>query len=139
MRSPAGARRGSRYLPGTVDAVTELPVIETGSSRSSRWLRERRAKVALWLAVAEGILVVLDVIPAWLALVVAAAVLIVYFMWARDQSSATLREGFWVVAVWQALVALVPLLVVVVGTLALIAVGVIAAIALVALIADRRS
>lgn len=114
-------------------------MIDAGTSRSSRWLRDRRAKVALLLAVAEGLLVVLDVIPAWLALVVAVAVLLSYFTWARQQRSATLREGFWILAVWQALVALVPLLVVVVGTLALIAVGVIGAVALVALFADRRS
>jgi hypothetical protein len=118
--------------------MTELPVIEAGSSRSGRWLRGRRAKVALWLAVAEGLLVVFDVIPALLALAVAAAVLFVYFAWAREQRSESLREGFWILAVWQALVALVPLLVVVVGTLALIAVGVIGAVALVALFSDRR-
>jgi hypothetical protein len=117
--------------------VTELPAIEGGSSRGGRWLRGRRLKVALWLAVAEGLLVVFDVIPALVALGVAAIVLFVYFTWAREQRSATLREAFWILAVWQALVALVPLLVVVVGTLALIAVGVIGAIALVALFADR--
>jgi hypothetical protein len=118
--------------------VTELPVIEHGGNRSSRWLHERRLRVAAILAVLEGLLVVFDVVPAWLAILVAIAVLAVYFFWAREQRSATLREGFWIVAVWQAIVLLVPVLVIVVGTLALVAVAVIAVVALVALFADRR-
>ena len=70
-------------------------MIEAGSTRGSRWLRERRLKVAVALALVEGALVVFDVIPATLALLVAAAVLVTYFGWARRRRSATLREGFW--------------------------------------------
>jgi hypothetical protein len=118
--------------------VTEFPVLEHGGSRSSRWLHERRLRVAAILAVAEGLLVAFDVIPAWLAILLAIAVLAVYFGWAREQRSPTLRESSWIVAVWQAIVLLVPVLVIVVGSLALIAVAVIAVVALVALFADRR-
>jgi hypothetical protein len=118
--------------------MSELPAIEHGSTRGSRWLRERRLRVALGLALIEGLLVAVDVISALLAIVVAAAVLALYFGWARNQESATLRETAWVLAVWQAVVLLVPVLVVVVGTLALVAVAVIAVLALVALFADRR-
>jgi hypothetical protein len=118
--------------------VTDLPVIDHGTSRSSRWLQERRLKLALLLAVAEGLLVAVDRLSAWVAIVIAVAALAVYFAWAREQRSAALREAAWIVAVWQAIVLLVPILVVVVGTLALIAVGVIAVVALVALFADRR-
>jgi uncharacterized membrane protein len=118
--------------------VTELPVIEHGSSRRGGWLRERRLKLALGLAVAEGLLVAVDVIPALLAIIVAIASLALYFYWARGHSSGVLRETFWIVAVWQAIVLLVPVLAVIVGTLALVAVAVIAVIALVALFADRR-
>ena len=118
--------------------MTELPVIDHGSSRSGGWLRERRLKVALALAVAEGLLVAVDVIPALLAIVVAVGALALYFYWARGHRSGALREGFWIVAVWQAIVLLVPVLVVIVGTLALVAVGVIAVLALIALFADRR-
>ncbi len=113
-------------------------MIEHGSSSRSGWLHERRLKVALGLAVAEGLLVAVDVIPALLAILVAAAALALYFYWARGHNSGTLREAFWIVAVWQAIVLLVPVLVVIVGTLALVAVGVIAVVALVALFADRR-
>jgi hypothetical protein len=117
--------------------MSELPAIDHGSTRGSRWLRERRLKVALGLALLEGLLVAVDVISALLAIIVAAGVLALYFGWARNHGSTTLRETFWVLAVWQAIVLLVPVLVVVVGTLALVAVAAIAILALVALFADR--
>ena len=117
--------------------MSELP-IEHGSTRGGRWLRDRRLKVALGLAIAEGLLVALDVVPAWFAIVLAIVVLAGYFGWARASGPDWLREPGWVVAVWQAVVLLVPVLVVIVGTLALVAVGAIAILALVALFADRR-
>lgn len=113
-------------------------MIEHGSTRSSRWLHDRRTRLALWIAIAEGILVAFDVIPWLVAILVAALVLVGYFAWARDQSSQTVREASWVLAVSQAFVALVPVLVIVVGTLALIAVAALAVIALVLLFSDRR-
>lgn len=113
-------------------------MIEHGSSRSSRWLRERRTRLALWIAIGEGVLVALHVIPWLVAILVAALVLVAYFAWAREQRSQTVRESAWVLAVSQALVALVPVLVIVVGTLALIAVAALAVIALVLLFRERR-
>jgi hypothetical protein len=118
--------------------MSELPAIEHGSTRGGRWLQERKLKVALGLAVAEGLLVAVGVISAWVAILVAIAVLAVYFGWARAQSAPWLRDPAWVIAVWQAVVLLVPVLVVVVGTLALVAVAAIAVVALVALFSDRR-
>lgn len=113
-------------------------VLEHGTSRSGRWLRARRLRVALWLAVIEGILVVFDVIPGWIALVAAAIAILFYVMVGRDVNSDTVRQSSWILAMSQVLVALVPVLVFVVGALALILVGVIAVVALVALFADRR-
>ncbi len=113
-------------------------MIEHGSTRSSRWLHDRRTRLALWIAIAEGVLVAVDVIPWLVAILVAALVLVGYFGWARRQRSQTVREGSWVLAVSQAFVALVPVLVIVVGTLALIAVAALAVIALVLLFSERR-
>jgi hypothetical protein len=118
--------------------MSELPVIEHGDTRGGRWFRERRLKIALALAVLEGLLVGFDVIPAWLAIVLAIAALALYFGWARSQSAPLVRDWAWVIAVWQAVVLLVPILVIVVGTLALVAVAALAVIALLALFADRR-
>jgi hypothetical protein len=116
--------------------MSEFPVIEHGETRGGRWLRERRLKIALGLAVLEGLLVAVDVIPAWFAIALAIVVLALYFGWARTQPR--LRDSAWVIAVWQAVVLLVPVLVIVVGTLALVAVAVLAVLALLALFADRR-
>jgi hypothetical protein len=117
--------------------ATRGEIVEHGSTRAGRWLRAKRLRVALWIAVLEGILVAFDVIPWWVA-VVAAAALVGFHFWAgRNLPSDAGRHVSWILATSQALVALVPILVVFVGTLALIVVGVIAVLALVALFSER--
>jgi hypothetical protein len=113
-------------------------VLEYETSRSGRWLRERRVRLALAVAVVEGVLVAFDVIDGLLALLVALLLLLFYFAYGRKLRWDWGREASWVAATSQAFVALVPVLVIVVGTLALIVVGVIAVVALVLLFADRR-
>jgi hypothetical protein len=114
------------------------PVLEHGTSRTGRWLRENRIRFALAIAVSEGLLVAFDVID-WLpALLVALLLLLFYFAYGRRLQWDWVREGSWIAATSQAMVALIPVLVIVVGTLALIGVGVIAVVALVLLFADRR-
>jgi|SRR5437588_4321242 len=112
-------------------------VIEHGSSRSGRWLRARRTRIALWIAVIEGLLVAVHVIP-WVAGILAAALVVVLAFWVlRNVHSDTVHQLAWIAGVSQAFVALVPILVIVIGTLALIAVAVLALVALAALFADR--
>jgi hypothetical protein len=114
------------------------PVLEHGTSRSGRWLRENRIRFALAIAIAEGVLVAFDVID-WLpALLIALLLLLFYFAYGRKLSWDWAREASWIAATSQAMVALIPVLVIVVGTLALIGVAVIAVVALVLLFADRR-
>ena len=114
------------------------PVLEHGTTRSGRWLREYRVRVALAIAVVEGLLVALDVID-WLpALLIAALLLLFYFTYGRRLRWDWAREASWIGATSQTFVALIPVLVIVIGTLALIGVGVIAVVALVLLFADRR-
>jgi hypothetical protein len=112
--------------------------LEHGSTRPGRWLRARRLWIALSLAALEGVLVVADVIPGWIALVVAVAVIGVYLVAGRSARWDTLRQASWIAAASQVCVALVPVLVAVAAALALIAVVVLAVVALVALLADRR-
>jgi hypothetical protein len=122
-------------------AVYELggaSALQHGTSRTGRWLRATRLKLALAIAVVEGILVVTDVIPGWLALVVAAGVILFYLVVGRGLRSDAVRQVSWIGAASQVFVALVPVLFFVVGALALIAVAILAVIALVALFADRR-
>lgn len=112
--------------------------LEHGGSRAGRWLRARRLRLALWAAVAEGVLVVAGVVPGRTALVVAVTVIAIYLVVGRAARSDALRQTTWIAAASQVLVALVPVLVFVVGALALVAVAVLAIVALVALVADRR-
>ena len=112
--------------------------LEHGTSRGGRWLRTRRLRLALWIAVIEGVLVVADVIPGLTALLAAAGVIAFYLFFGREARSDTVRQGSWIAAASQVCVALVPVLVLVVGALALVAVVILAAIALLVLFADRR-
>ena len=112
--------------------------LEHGSTGPGRWLRERRIRVALWIAVIEGVLVVFDVVPGWTALLVAAVLLAFYLFVGRNLRSDLARQTSWIAALSQAFVALVPVLFVIVGVLAVIALAVLALIAVIALFADRR-
>jgi hypothetical protein len=112
--------------------------LEHGTSRTGRWLRSRRLRIALWIAVVEGIAIVFDVISGWIALLIAAIVIAFYLLVGRELRQDTVRQTSWIAAMSQALVALVPVLVFVIGAVALIAVAILAVIALVALFADRR-
>lgn len=113
--------------------------IEHGASSSALWLRERRVRTALWIALIEGLLVIFHVIDKWAAIGVAIAVLAVYFFLGRRSKSPTVREVSWVAAASQGVLILVPIIVAILGTLALILVAVIAVVALVALFAERPS
>jgi hypothetical protein len=114
------------------------PALEHGTSRSGRWLRANRLRFALWIAVIEGLLVLVHAIPLILALLIAAAVILFYLFLGRSLPSDTGRQLSWISAASQALVALVPLLAFVVGVFAIIVVGILAAVALFVLFSDRR-
>jgi hypothetical protein len=116
----------------------EQPVIEHGTTRSERWFRRYRTRIAFWIAVVEAILLIFGVFNRWAVLAIAVLIIVGYFGFVRQLRSPIAREIGWIAAVSQALVALVPVLVILVGTLALIAVGVLAVAALILLFGDRR-
>jgi hypothetical protein len=118
--------------------MLEQPVLEHGTTRSERWFRRYRTRIAFWIAVVEGILLVFGVFNRWAVLLVAVAIIGAYFAFVRQLRSPLARDVGWTAAVSQALVALIPILVILVGTLALIAVGVLAVVALIFLFGDRR-
>ena len=117
---------------------TQAPALEHGSSRAGRWLRDRRVRLAFWIALIEGLLVVFGPISRWGAFFVAAIVIAFYFVVGRELRSDAVRQASWIAAVSQALVAMIPVLVILVGTLALVAVAILGALALFALFAERR-
>jgi hypothetical protein len=114
-----------------------MQAIAHESTRSGRWLRERRLRIAVWIAVVEGLLVVFHAIPRWPALIIAGLIIAGYLAWVRNSSSYTTRQIGWILAASQALLALVPIVFIVVGTLALVVVGVLAVVALVVLFTER--
>jgi hypothetical protein len=116
----------------------QRPALEHGTTRSGRWLRSRRLRIALLLAVLEGVLVVFDVIPGWLAFLVAVAVIALYFFVGRDLRPDGARQVAWIAAFSQACVALVPALVILAGMMTLLVLGAVAVLVIIALFADRR-
>ena len=112
-------------------------IVAHGSNRAGRWLEERRVRIALWIAVVEGLLVAVHVINRWVAIIVAAAAVAVYFFAGRESRSHTARQVSWILATSQAAVVLIPFLLIVAGTFALIAVGLLAILALVALFSEH--
>jgi hypothetical protein len=114
-------------------------VIDHGTSASGRWLRERRIKIALWIAGIEGLLIVIHGIGRWPAIIVAGAILVAYLLGGRSIKSDAGYQIMWIVAASQALVALVPLVWWFLSrVIAIIAVAALAVVALVFLLGDRR-
>ena len=113
-------------------------VVEHGSTRSGRWLRRNRTRLALWIAVAEGVLVLFDVIPGWTAFLVADGLIAFYALVGRRFSSDTFRQASWVAAVSQLLIALLPLLVAVLTFAAVVVLGILVLVAFIFLFIDRR-
>jgi hypothetical protein len=122
-----------------VDKPVEQEVIEHGTSKRGRWLRERRVRIALWIAVAEGILVALtEDVSRWTVVIIAIPILAIYIVWGRDAKSDTFRQISWIAGASQALAVIVVILAFILDWLALLLAGIFAAIALVFLYVERR-
>jgi hypothetical protein len=117
----------------------EHPVIDAHSSRASRWLRERRLKLALWIAVLEGIVVAIrGDISRWTVVVIAALVLMLYVATRERIRWDAGRQVIWIVAASQLLALLVVVLAFIVGAIALVLVVLFALVALFYLFTDLR-
>ena len=116
----------------------DLAIIEHGETLVGRYLRTRRLRLALILAVVEGILVLAGVLPWWAVLVLAAAGLGAYVAAGRESRREDVRHLTWIGAVSQLVVVLVPVLALVVSALAIAALVLLAAAALAALLLERR-
>ncbi|HYX88317.1 MAG TPA: hypothetical protein VE753_03020 [Gaiellaceae bacterium] len=122
------------------DQSLEPPrTIEHRSTKAGRWLRTRRIRIALWIAVLEGILVALSRdFSRWTVFAIAIVVLGFYIFWGRTAQSDTLRQVSWIAGASQALVVVVAILALyILPLIALILAGVFAVIALLFLFSDR--
>lgn len=113
-------------------------LVEHGSTPLGRWLRARRLRIAAWIAVAEGVLVLVHALPRVLTLVLAAAIVLFYFAFGRQVRWDTVRQVSWIGAASQVLMVLVPVLAALIGGLAVIALVALAVVALFVLLNDRR-
>ena len=114
------------------------PALEHGTTKGGRWLRARRLRLALWIAVVEGLLIVFDVIPSVVAILAVLGALAFYWFVGRQLTFDSGRQASWILAVSQLFVALVPVLLFVLTTLAVIALAVLVLVALIAIVVDRR-
>jgi hypothetical protein len=113
-------------------------VIEHGSTRTGRWLRPRRVRISLWIAVLEGLVVAFGRdFSRWTVIVIAVPVLAIYVVWGRNAGSDTVRQITWIAGASQALAVVVVVLSFIIAWLALVIAGIFAAIALLFLLADR--
>src|SRR5262245_1171772 len=112
--------------------MTDLPVVEHGASRSGRWLRERRLRIALAIALVEAIIVAFDEsVSRWTVILVAVAALAIYLWGRRSVRNDTARQVIWIVAASQALAVTAVLLAFIVGTFVLVLAALFALVALV--------
>jgi hypothetical protein len=115
------------------------PMIEAGTTRTGRWLRERRLRLALWVAVIEGLLVALTHdLTRWTVLVIAVIVLAFYMTAGRSMRWDVVRQLSWIAAASQALAILVIIVAFILGIVAIALVALFAVIALVYLFSDYR-
>jgi hypothetical protein len=113
--------------------------LDHDSTRAGRWLRQRRLKIALWIAVAEGILVALSSdVSRWTVIVVAILAIALYAAAGRTTRWDAGRQVSWILAASQALAVVVTILSFIVYWTALILVVIFAVVALVILFSDRR-
>jgi hypothetical protein len=105
--------------------------IEHRSSRPGRWLRDRRLRITLWIALVEGLLYLVHVLHWWEAVALAAAGVAAWWFGGRRHRSDLVRQAAWIFAVSQLLVLCVP---VALAILKAVAIGVIALLAIGALI-----
>jgi hypothetical protein len=120
------------------ESIESRSVIEHGTTRAGRWLKARRVRLALWIAVIEGVIVALaHDFSRWTVIAVAIPVLALYLFWGRHADSDTARQISWIAAASQALAVVVVIMAFILNWLALILAGIFAAIALLFLIVDR--
>jgi hypothetical protein len=115
------------------------PMIEGGSTRIGRWLRERRLRLALWVAVIEGLLVALTPdLTKWTVIIIGTIMLAFYIVAGRNMRWDVARQLTWIAAASQALAVLVVILAFVLKLVAIVAVVIFALVALAYLFSDSR-
>ena len=101
-------------------------------------LGQNRIKIALWIAVAEGILILIGLIPHWLVYLLAAVSISFWALVGRNYKSSSGRNLSWIFAASQAACVLVPIVWFLAKTAAIVAIAIIAVVALIYLFTERE-
>lgn len=108
-------------------------------SSAGNWLRPRRLKIAIVIAVFEGIVVALSKdFTRWTVIVIAAPVIAFYLFAGRALVSENGRHLSWIAATSQAFAALLAILGLMIKTFVLVIAGVFAVVALILVLGDRK-
>jgi hypothetical protein len=114
-------------------------MIEAGSTRIGRWLRERRIRIALWTAVIEGLIAAFSHdFGRWTILVLAVIVLAFYIVAGRHLRWDAARELSWIAAASQVLAILVVIFAFILKLVAIVVIVGLALVALFYLFSDHR-
>ncbi len=107
-------------------------------SGTALWLERRRLKIALGIAVLEGIIVALSAdFSRWTVIIVSAPIIAFYVFAGRSLQSDTGRQLAWIAAATQAFAILLCVVALLIGSFALIAAGLLAALAVIMLLGER--
>jgi hypothetical protein len=102
------------------------------------WLRQRRTRIALWIAAAEGILVAIShELTKWTVLGLAVISVALFYV-ARNHRSHILRQTLWILAASQLLALILVALAVIVKWALILGLVVFAVVGLAFLFFDRR-
>jgi hypothetical protein len=129
---------GTSVVPLIFVAYSQ-PAIEAGSTRGGRWLRERRIRIALWVAVIEGLIAAFSHdIGRWTILLMAVIVLAFYIVAGRQLKWDVARQLSWIAASSQVLAILVIIFAFVLKLIAIVIIVGFALVALVYLFTDHK-
>jgi heme A synthase len=108
-------------------------------SRTGRWLRERRIRIAFWIAAVEAVLVaIFHDVSRITVFVLAIAAVLAYFYAGRRTRSDTVHQSTWILAVSQLLAALAAIFAFIVFWSAIVLMAIFAIVALFYVFTDRR-
>jgi hypothetical protein len=111
---------------------------EPRPDESAAWLHERRLKIALGIAVVEGIFVAVSKdFSRWTVIIISAPIIAFYLFAGRSLQSETGRHISWIAAASQAFTVILCVVALLIGPLTLILAGVFAVVALILLLGER--
>ena len=114
------------------------PVVPEQAPPRRSWLRENRLKIALGIAVAEGLFVALEEDFSRVTVIVIAIPVVLFWLLAgRTLESATGRDVSWILAMSQALAVCAAIIAILIPVVALVIAGVFGAVAVYLLYHDR--